>query len=269
MLVLIGPQWLTARDQHNKRCIKDPADRVRQEIATAMRRNVRLIPVLLSGALMPAREALPVQIKALARCQALTLSQEHFATDIRPLFKAIRHDPVMAAVHFTPPPSSRNAQRVAMGAAIAAGLSVVTLGAYVLNTERSHSELKPQQLLDAFPTAAGFTTMAVNLALGMPDLSGIWRRDNGELYALQQNGRHFRIEVRLNEERIGAGSGELQGSTLSARLDVPSKGAGANIECLLQASHDAQSLTGKCQNALGVGPAFLLRQAPVTAINRP
>ena len=53
LLVVIGPQWATSRTTAASR-IADPADFVRLEVETALRRaDVTVIPVLVEGARMP------------------------------------------------------------------------------------------------------------------------------------------------------------------------------------------------------------------------
>ncbi|HEY3477235.1 MAG TPA: toll/interleukin-1 receptor domain-containing protein, partial [Anaerolineales bacterium] len=53
LLALIGPQWLTVKDAQGKPRLEDPGDYVRLEIATALARDIRVIPVLLQGTSMP------------------------------------------------------------------------------------------------------------------------------------------------------------------------------------------------------------------------
>jgi TIR domain len=50
MLVLIGPDWLNALDEKGQRRIDDPNDWVRLEISHALKRNITVIPVRISGA---------------------------------------------------------------------------------------------------------------------------------------------------------------------------------------------------------------------------
>jgi len=47
MLVLIGRDWLDAKDSAGQRRLEQPNDFVRQEIATALARNIPVTPVLL------------------------------------------------------------------------------------------------------------------------------------------------------------------------------------------------------------------------------
>jgi hypothetical protein len=55
MLMLIGPEWLG----EPKRRLDQPRDWVRQEIAEAMRRGLRVVPVLLENATLPAERNRP------------------------------------------------------------------------------------------------------------------------------------------------------------------------------------------------------------------
>jgi TIR domain/SecA preprotein cross-linking domain/SEC-C motif len=79
MLVVIGQRWLDAGRSWRSRRIDDPDDYVRHEIATALARNLLVIPVLVDGASMPRPTDLPPPLKLLARRHARELS--HFLFD--------------------------------------------------------------------------------------------------------------------------------------------------------------------------------------------
>lgn len=80
LLALIGRQWLEITDATGQRRIDDPADFVRLEISTALGRGVRVIPILVDGAAMPRPEALPEDLAALSRRQAVPLDPVTFDT---------------------------------------------------------------------------------------------------------------------------------------------------------------------------------------------
>jgi hypothetical protein len=74
VLVLIGPQWLAPGVSGASRLF-DLDDVVRQEVATALDRAPRIhtIPILIDGAQMPARNALPPSNQRLSTQPALEL----------------------------------------------------------------------------------------------------------------------------------------------------------------------------------------------------
>jgi hypothetical protein len=81
-LAMIGDQWLTSTDIHGRRGLEDPNDFVRLEIEAALKRNVRIIPILVDGASMPRVDELPAGLAGLVRRQALELRSGAFAADV-------------------------------------------------------------------------------------------------------------------------------------------------------------------------------------------
>lgn len=64
--VVIGNRFRTVTDKSGARRIDDPRDHVRIEIETALRRNIRVVPLLVGGATMPSEDDLPPPLKPLA-----------------------------------------------------------------------------------------------------------------------------------------------------------------------------------------------------------
>jgi tetratricopeptide (TPR) repeat protein len=89
-LAVIGPHWLDAKDEAGQRRIHQPEDFVAVEIAAALDRNIRVIPVLVDGATVPRASELPDSLKPLARRQAVELRQLHFGRDADALIKRVR-----------------------------------------------------------------------------------------------------------------------------------------------------------------------------------
>jgi hypothetical protein len=89
LIAVIGKRWLSASDEEGKRRLDHPGDFVRIEIGTALKRGIRVIPVLLEGALMPQAGELPEDLKALVRRQALTISHDRFRDDSERLIGAV------------------------------------------------------------------------------------------------------------------------------------------------------------------------------------
>jgi TIR domain len=89
LIAVIGKGWLVSSDEEGKRRLDNPDDFVRLEITTALKRNIRVIPVLVDDALMPRRTDLPDDLKPLARRNALKVSNERFRFDSGRLIEAI------------------------------------------------------------------------------------------------------------------------------------------------------------------------------------
>jgi hypothetical protein len=81
MLVVVGRQWADSRDEAGDRRLDNPDDYVRLEIATALKTGVRVIPVLVGGSRPPRTDALPEDIRSLARKQAVELSDTRWEYD--------------------------------------------------------------------------------------------------------------------------------------------------------------------------------------------
>jgi hypothetical protein len=89
LLALIGEDWLTVTDEHGQRRLDNPEDFVRVEIEAALARNVRVIPILVNGARMPAAGELPDSLARLVRRQALELSPARFHFDTSRLLRVL------------------------------------------------------------------------------------------------------------------------------------------------------------------------------------
>jgi hypothetical protein len=90
LIAVIGANWLTSKDRQGVRRLDNPGDFVRMEIATALSRDIRVIPVLVDGALMPFATELPDDLKPLVRRNALQISDTSFDGDCQRLIATIR-----------------------------------------------------------------------------------------------------------------------------------------------------------------------------------
>jgi hypothetical protein len=99
-LVLIGREWLEAKDDAGRRRLEQDDDYVRLEIAAALARpGVLVIPVLVEGVSMPTSLVLPESIRALSRRQAVTLRDETWDTDVDRVAAALRQEPRTVTAH--------------------------------------------------------------------------------------------------------------------------------------------------------------------------
>jgi hypothetical protein len=90
LIVMIGNQWVDITDpETGKRRLDDPTDFVAAEIAGALQRNIRIIPVLVEGAKMPRQEELPAALAGLVRRNAIELSDTRWDYDVDQLIKVL------------------------------------------------------------------------------------------------------------------------------------------------------------------------------------
>ncbi len=185
LLAVIARQWVAAADSRGQRRLDDPHDYVRVEIATALQRDLRVVPVLVDGAAMPSPADLPDPLAALSRRQAVTLADGSWADDVARLCRAIEEDvqPEMAA-------AARAARRRRRMLALAGGLAlaVAATGSWLL--------------------------------LRAPDVSGTWRLADGSQWVVQQSGRDVQIEeVHFETREVWRkGTGRLRGDLLEVKL---------------------------------------------------
>ena len=90
LLVVIGRQWLNVKNEAGERRLHQPDDFVAIEIAAALARDIRVIPVLVDGAIIPKASELPDSLKPLVRRQAIDLRQAHFGRDAEALIERLR-----------------------------------------------------------------------------------------------------------------------------------------------------------------------------------
>lgn len=90
LLALIGQEWLESKDSLGRKRLDDINDFVRIELASALRRDIPVIPVLVRGAKMPHAEQLPDDLKDLAYRNAVELTHARWKSDVQVLIQALR-----------------------------------------------------------------------------------------------------------------------------------------------------------------------------------
>jgi hypothetical protein len=88
-LALIGPSWLDVKDDAGIRRLDDPKDFVRLEIASALKRSLPVLPILVRKARMPKPEQLPDDLKEFTFLSALELTHVHWDSDVEVLIKSL------------------------------------------------------------------------------------------------------------------------------------------------------------------------------------
>ncbi|QNI35149.1 toll/interleukin-1 receptor domain-containing protein [Alloacidobacterium dinghuense] len=114
LLAMIGPTWATIAGSDGQRRLDNENDYVRLEIASALRRNIAVIPVLVHDAHMPHADQLPDNLKDLAYRNSVEITHARWNSDVQLLIQALGQyvnatketetEPVHAAVPVQLPP---------------------------------------------------------------------------------------------------------------------------------------------------------------------
>jgi hypothetical protein len=147
-LAVIGRDWLNARDAQGGRRLDQPEDFVRLELAAALARpEVLVIPVLVEGASMPPADALPSEIRGLARRQAVALRDDTWDSDVVRLVRSLETA--------TPPRAPRVAAATGfrLDWRVAAGVAALVVLALVVNALRSDAPDGDGVVASSPPTA--------------------------------------------------------------------------------------------------------------------
>ncbi|EAZ79573.1 toll/interleukin-1 receptor domain-containing protein [Algoriphagus machipongonensis] len=89
LIALIGPHWLNIKDSEGNPRLFHEGDFIRLEISAALKRDIRVIPVLVNGAVMPKSEELPEELQALTRRHAHELSSSRWKYDCDQLIEVL------------------------------------------------------------------------------------------------------------------------------------------------------------------------------------
>jgi len=101
MLAVIGPDWLGIRDGQPSR-IQEPNDWVSIELATALKRNIRVVPILVNGGKLPLPEELPTELQPLLRRHTYEISEKRWKYDTDQLINFL-----IQSVGLTPKPTEK------------------------------------------------------------------------------------------------------------------------------------------------------------------
>ncbi|HET7158601.1 MAG TPA: toll/interleukin-1 receptor domain-containing protein [Burkholderiales bacterium] len=206
-IVLIGDTWSTGRAADERARLAEPHDFVRLEVACALRAGKPILPVLVEGATMPQASALPPDLRALSRLQAIELSDSRWDYDVARVEEAVRK-----LIRRAPLPNPRRRFVFASaGVAILAGAAA----SYSLRTRPA-------------------------------EVSGRWTMPNGSFWTVVQNGSALAIEEThyQSKEVWKKGSGTVQHDRIRVSLNLV-YGAPRRFEGELRLSSDSNTLSGE------------------------
>jgi len=127
LLAVIGERWLTITGENGSRRLDMADDFVRLEIAKALERGVRVIPVLVGGATMPHQQDLPDDLRPLSVHQAMDLRDAHFHADAEQLMDVLNK----TVLRITSRPRKVKSNRLALAVSSVLAIAVVVGGILV------------------------------------------------------------------------------------------------------------------------------------------
>jgi hypothetical protein len=89
LIVIIGDEWTRVTDAAGRRRLDDPNDFIRLETGAALQRGIRVVPVLVEGAVMPLADELPAELKPLTRRQAIEVSHKQWEASTGELIRTL------------------------------------------------------------------------------------------------------------------------------------------------------------------------------------
>lgn len=285
MLVLIGPRWLDITDAQGRRRLDDPRDWIRQEIATALSRDIRVVPVLIDGTALPDEADLPEDLRPLVRRQALEIADTRWRGDLQRLVETLARLPGLRRKDDDKKPDPPEGSKKPLWTGIAIGVfGLLAVAGYVAEPEpvvpvppepvyeppveptrpvepprSTHTDPDPDP--DPAPApVADPDPVAVPDAPAEPNLGGLWRTLSGETYEFSQQGKNVLFTAQMAGQPAGRGEGRLNGSVLRLGMWLTPNGVPmGKLDCELQASPDFSRFVGMCQGPTGQFPAQMFR----------
>jgi hypothetical protein len=256
LLAVIGPRWLDAKDQAGKRRLDNDNDYVRIELASALKRDIPVIPVLVDGAVMPSEDSLSEDLKPLVRRHALELRHSRFNADA---------DAIALALDEVVP--RRRVPWVLVGAG--AAVVVVAAAVAVLWPKLSHKPVTPPAVVAVTPGPVN--PPAVSPPPAQPAAPGNSATPSGlpagaklgeMLRGINLMGSTLRTVDIPQDDPANCQAACRAESHCAAWTYVPSNGVTQPGRCALKAVIPDQVASNCCTSAIERAPELELREAP-------
>jgi len=231
MLVVIGPRWMGNRENGPAR-IHDANDWVKLEVSSALKRRIRVIPVLVDGASLPKEEELPPELKSLIKRQSYELSNKRWQYDVDRLI-----DFLIRIAGITPGKIKHLVgQKPGLPKVwiyVAAGLVLLLIAVLIIMKvprQKNENEIisgKGQDSSQA-PSTDSLSTdhelpSAGNTQHSKQDLTGTWIEDDPGIktsFILHQTGNHLKVEVQSLGQILSEGEGTIKNKTLELKFEL-------------------------------------------------
>lgn len=225
LLAIIGPDWMALNKDKNTYRINEDNDWVRIEIATALKRNIRVVPVLLEGGVMPEEDLLTDDLKPLLRRQSYEISNKRWKYDsdelIAFLKKILGHvakplsQQISTPKPLAPPKKNKSGQYLLFACL---GLFLLIVISLLLGNE----DVKPEIVGPGSVDTASIVNRDHNLPKTNKDIAGNWYDQNGKgTYQFTQTGEQISLVIiGSNGVQSGTGSGFINGSVITLQVSL-------------------------------------------------
>ena len=203
LLALIGRTWLTAAGDDGRRRLDVSDDLVRRELEEGIRRDVRLIPLLVDNAAMPNPSQLPATLASLATKQAFPLAHARWQSDMAALVRELR-------------PAHLTRRRLVLGAAAGSLLGLTAVAArLVVGGRAAVKDIgPPDEVRLSFP-----------YGVCLDSTGRIYVADSGHLRVLRVNGSTVDVVAGTGEGgRSGDGGQAIDAHTTCHGLALSAGG---------------------------------------------
>jgi hypothetical protein len=201
LLAIIGDRWLTLTGPDGIRRLDAPGDFVRLEIAKALERGVRVIPVLVSSAVVPRPEDLPEVLRPLSVHQAVEVRDAHFHADAEQLIDLLQK---------TVPDLGARARRVPRRLIPAAAVFLLVVGAAILAGVRYRRSMNAAAEADKVQAAAASVAGTWSGTVKYD-----WGDSHAEKFAFEVAGQELSGTASFLGYDRGIMDGKLEGNRIS------------------------------------------------------
>lgn len=215
LLAVIGPKWADIKNKQGVWRLGQPDDLVRVEITTALKRNIRVIPVQVDGAQMPAASALPPELSALSTLDAHEITHTRVDYDVGQL--------ILALGGAAPAPAAADPADDFWGTLASSFAS--KLGERLANVGSRQPPQHPPSALPFGPAAPPTRSIEPPVT---SNLNGQWRATRtGALHLMQQRGSEI-LDQTLNPFGmvVGEARGRLVGNQIFLAYVAPGPAQG-------------------------------------------
>lgn len=254
MLAIIGPDWRAYNPEKGTYRINDNNDWVRKEIATALQRNIRVIPVLMDGASMPDEDDLPDDLKPLLLRQAIEISNKRWKYDSDQLIGTLRKM-MGETVPLEPKnnnndiekPSGKNNKTLWIVAAVAVFLLVIFQ--LTKNSSADEPEIPTPNYDTIIPKVEPQKdpiVAPVAEAMAAKDIAGKWYDPNGQgtFYITQENENLMVKAYGVGGQQTGMGSGYINGDNVTLQITITANELVIPSEFKLRLTEQGTELNG-------------------------